>query len=423
MRHAGLALALAAGAATHALAQPDPTEHHTLKPWPVANINVNLATGERTVTPFGARPRDNSIPLWINNYADPCGSDGRIGLIDNPDADGDGFADVLFSGDPVSCADDPAVPCEGSWHNWWGDIPPDSIIDCVVIAYATLAPDTDTNGDSIGDGIAGYDLTITFSDNDNGLGADGPGVSARSCILDLTLTDIPGVPPGLPPGSIAVYTLTLDFASLAPSLIFELGDSDGVDDAGTGLSGGSLYGFPTFGDRDGDGLHDFSYAMRFDQSSLPVPGEGPGRTKGANGYLLVSPTGCTASPCPTPTDPPGLDDTHDTYASGPSCPPTTTPYIGSFIFGYSCDDGVPFDSAFLELYGQAGGCKFCCSPAGACNSADLAPPTGELNFDDVVAFLADFAVPGLCSDLADPVGTWNFDDVVAFLTLFNQGCP
>ncbi len=417
------AISLAAGAATHAPARPNLAEPRTLKAWPVANININLATGERTATPFGARPRNGGSPLWINVNSDPCGTGGTVGLIDNPDADGDGLADIEFGGSPVECAA-AQIPCEGSWRNWWGDIDAPSIIDCVVIAYAIAAPDTDTDGDSIGDGIDGYDLVITFADNDNGFGADGPGISARSCLLDLKLTDIPGALPGLPPGFMAVYTLTLDFASLAPSLIFELGDDDGVDDAGTGISGGAIYGHPTFGDRDGDGLHDFSYAMRFDQSALPVPGEGPGRTKGANGFLAVAPTGCTAQPCPQPTDPPGLVNASDLYATGPSCPPTITTYISTFFFdSWTCGDGTAFDSAYLELY-ASGVCRCCFEvPAGACSAADFAPPVGTLNFSDVLGFLQSFAVSGCGSDIADPVGTWNFDDVVAFLTLFAAGCP
>lgn len=294
------------------------------------------------------------------------------------------------------------------------------MVSCVVLAYGILAPDTDTDADSIGDGIPGYNLVVTFSDNDNGFGADGPGVSGRSCILDLTLSTIPGALPGLPPGYAAVYTLTLDFASLAPSLVFELGDSDGWDDAGTGLSGGAQYGHPTFGDRDGDGLHDFSYAMRFDQSSLPVPGQGPGRTKGANGFLHVAPAACTAEPCPTPTDPPGLVNASDWYATGPSCPPTVTTYIGGSLFAYSCLAGGPFDAAFLELHGlfDKG-----CHVQGACNAADLDHPAGELDFSDVLAFLGNFATSGFCSDLAAPEGVWDISDVLAFLTAFDEGCP
>ncbi len=424
----GLSLAMAAGCLTSGIAAGAETpemqiSNRTMKAWPVANIYYNFGTGERIVTPFGSGQRNVSAPVWIATNTDPCGTGGTVGIIDNPDADGDGIGDIVFTV-PTVCAT-AITPCEGTWNAWFGELDgADVVVDCVVVAYGIIAPDTDTDGDSIGDGIVDYDLFFTWSDNDPGFGADFPGPSGRSCILDLQLTDIPGALPGIPPGFVAVYTLTLDFASLAPSLIFELADGDGVDDAGTGISGGAIYGFPTAGDPDADGMNNFSYAMRFDQSALPVPGAGAGATKGANGALMTAPVGCTATPCPVPADPPGTEiDAVDVYTSGPSCPPTITSYLGTFFFGgFSCPTGTPNSQSYLEMYG--GGVVGCPEvPAGACNAADLAVPVGTLNFDDVVAFLTSFSALGCGSDLADPVGTWNFDDVVAFLTAFSAGCP
>ncbi|MEZ6243022.1 MAG: hypothetical protein R3B57_08265 [Phycisphaerales bacterium] len=426
----GLSLAMAAGCLTSGVSLGADTpakmvSNRTMKAWPVANIYYNIKTGERIATPFASHPRNASSPLWLATNTDPCGTGGTVGIIDNPDADGDGLGDIVFT-TPTVCTAMPTVPCEGSWNGWIGDVPADSVVDCVVLAYGIIAPDTDTDLDSIGDGIVGYNLIVTWSDNDNGFGADLPLASGRSCILDLTLSTIPGALPGLPPGYVAVYTLTLDFASLAPSLIFELGDSDGVDDTtgGTGISGGAEYGHPTFGDLDGDGLNDFSFSIRFDQSALPVPGAGAGASKGANGALMVAPVGCTAAPCSTPTDPPGSDgDLVDVYTSGPSCPPTITSYVGTFFFGgFNCATGTPNSQSYLEMYGPNG--PSCAEvPSGSCSVADLAAPVGTLNFDDVVAFLVSFGANGCGSDLADPIGTWNFDDVVAFLVAFGAGCP
>ncbi len=373
-------------------------------------------SGAKTVIPTGLRPRDISSALWINTDTDPCGTGGTVGIIDNPDADGDGFGDIVF-GEPQPC-DAPLVPpqtpCEGSWNVWTGDIPADSVIDCIVFAYANCAPDNDDDLDSIGDGIEGYDLILSFHDNDNGGAADGPGASGRSCILELTISDIPGRvgPQG---AFVPVYTVVLDFADTAPSLIFELGDSDGFDSAGTGLSGGAIYGHPTFADRDGDGLHDFSFAMRFDQSSLPAPGIGPGMTKGLNGFLTVAPNGCDASPCPAPTDPPGVTDGTAIYVSGPSCPPDLTEYIDTYNFGgYDCATGAPHSSAYLELYGGGGIPNEC--------ECDIAPPFLSLDFSDVVAFLAAFQTCDPVADYAAPFGTCDFSDVIVFLTCFKVNC-
>jgi len=55
-------------------------------------------------------------------------------------------------------------------------------------------------------------------------------------------------------------------------------------------------------------------------------------------------------------------------------------------------------------------------------AADLAPPFGVLDFDDVLAFLVGFGNMEPVSDLAPPFGTFDFDDVLAFLTSFGAGC-
>lgn len=59
---------------------------------------------------------------------------------------------------------------------------------------------------------------------------------------------------------------------------------------------------------------------------------------------------------------------------------------------------------------------------GGCNEADLAPPYGTLDFDDVLAFLTAFGAMQPAADLAPPTGVFDFDDVLAFLTAFGGGC-
>jgi len=413
----GIALAMAAGClATTAANATDDRQAQTglraMKSMPVGHIYYNPTTGERVVTPFENRPRNVSTAKWLNNNTDPCATGGTVGIIDDVDIDGDGLGD-LFGGACVGGT----FPCEGSWNNWWGDVAGDCVVDCIVTAYGILAPDLDTNSDSIGDGIVGYDMTISFNDNDNGFGADLPGLSGRSCILDLTITTLAGVAGTLPPGFVAVYILTLDFASAAPSLVFELGDTDGVDDAGTGISGGAIYGGPTGNDLDSDTLMDFSYSLRFDQSTLGTSGA-PQMTKGANGSLSVAPKLGNPGDLPAdPADATGIADAVDIYSSGPSCPPTTTPYIGTFFFGgFSCGTGTPNASHYLELYGAGDGMP-------GCNIADLAEPFGTLDFSDVIAFLTAFGGGDLSVDFAAPFGVLDFSDVIAFLTAFGGGCP
>ncbi|MBL4592126.1 MAG: hypothetical protein JKY96_09230 [Phycisphaerales bacterium] len=48
---------------------------------------------------------------------------------------------------------------------------------------------------------------------------------------------------------------------------------------------------------------------------------------------------------------------------------------------------------------------------------------GNLNLQDVFAFLALFNAADPAADLAAPFGTFNLQDVFAYLALFNAGCP
>ncbi|MEZ6243107.1 MAG: GC-type dockerin domain-anchored protein [Phycisphaerales bacterium] len=55
--------------------------------------------------------------------------------------------------------------------------------------------------------------------------------------------------------------------------------------------------------------------------------------------------------------------------------------------------------------------------------ADLAEPSGVLDFSDVVAFLTAFGTADPAADFAPPVGVFDFSDVLAFLSAFASGCP
>lgn len=54
--------------------------------------------------------------------------------------------------------------------------------------------------------------------------------------------------------------------------------------------------------------------------------------------------------------------------------------------------------------------------------ADLAPPHGSLDIDDVLTFLAAFASGDPLADIAAPSGMLDIDDVLAFLASFASGC-
>ncbi|MFI4898288.1 MAG: GC-type dockerin domain-anchored protein [Phycisphaerales bacterium JB059] len=382
-----------------------------LTPLPIANLVFDPQTGGFDAQPFEWRP--DGSPLWINNYTDPCGTGATVGLMDDPDLDGDSFGD--FAGTDPSVSDFPLID---SLYLFWGDVPPNSVITHVVLAYATAAPDTDMDADGIGDGISGLDLTLRFSDNDNGFGndlipCDRQAYSGRCCIFEFTFHDLPGSPVGLAPGEIATYLITLDLTSM-PSMIFELGDTNGFDDAGTGLSGSAIYGVSVGRDHDSDGFTDFSYQLTFDQSESLSPG--------ATGFLAVADR--LEAPGVLNTDPPGVFDGFDVYTAPPDfvCGPAgnvmnfyyeSTQWFG----GFNCDASppVPFASGFLELYGRV-------APQG-CNPADLGFPYHVLDFTDVSIMLGEFAEGDPRADLAPPIGVLDFSDILAFLTAFHAGCP
>ncbi len=58
-----------------------------------------------------------------------------------------------------------------------------------------------------------------------------------------------------------------------------------------------------------------------------------------------------------------------------------------------------------------------------CSDADLVAPLGELNLQDVFAYLAYFNIQDPSADLTEPFGVFNLQDVFAYLDLFNAGCP
>ncbi|MBL4591931.1 MAG: choice-of-anchor B family protein [Phycisphaerales bacterium] len=65
----------------------------------------------------------------------------------------------------------------------------------------------------------------------------------------------------------------------------------------------------------------------------------------------------------------------------------------------------------------------CEDPATGCSAADLAEPFGQLNLQDVFAYLALFNNSDPSADLAAPFGQFNLQDVFAYLGEFNNGCP
>ena len=58
-----------------------------------------------------------------------------------------------------------------------------------------------------------------------------------------------------------------------------------------------------------------------------------------------------------------------------------------------------------------------------CNAADVAPPAGILDIDDVDAFIVAFVAGDTSADIVAPFGIVDIDDVDAFIDTFLNGCP
>lgn len=407
-----IVLLAAAGIASSSHAQSGDEPARFVRGVNVAQIQIDPSTGARTAMPWGTSTRGASNPLWLNNNTDPCLTGELVWILDDPDTDGDGASEYFG----MDCVSGLSLPCEGAWYNYVGDLHhSDAVIDRIVIRYGTNIPDVDLDSDGIGDGVPGFDICINFADRDNGFGAESV-ESGRQCIIELCIEDLPGMVGQFPPGFVAVYEVVIDLGLYAPSLVFELGDADGIDDAGTGHSGGAIYGAPTFSDLDAFPGHDFSWGVRVDQSGIPQA------ERGVVGVVTASPKEGNPGDLPAHSaDAFGTYIEPITYRTGPSCPPDTTILDwGTFFPNFSCDaGGDPYASSFIELHGRDAASL--CSDT--CDVADYVPPCGVRDFSDVIAFITFFSQEDSAADLAAPFGTLDFSDILVFLTAFENGCP
>lgn len=174
-------------------------------------VYINVATGQRTVTPYGVGS-DYGDPMWVCN--DRAGNGNYFWGIDNK-AQG-------------------RIGMEGLD---WGDTASDTFVDGFEFAYAG---DKGMGLDPNGEGVPGLNMEIYFYENENGFGdSDGAAVAGFSIV------DLPGVS-----GNYAYegWIVTIDLA-------------------------GSGYEFTLSGvDEDGDGLQDFGYSYSCDQQQQGGPG-------------------------------------------------------------------------------------------------------------------------------------------------------
>ena len=393
----------------------------------IAHIYYNIVTGERLVTLAGddqTSPADtgNSISVWSTRgpapdcYSNGGGNTSFYYALDNPGSTSLSTAVTLLD---------------------YGDIELDTVVDCVTINWIVAHPDTDTDSDSIGDGVEELAGEWTVYDADNGRFFN---QSTRLPVVNFLFFNLPGNVAG--PGSLSSYTANIDLvgAFTGTDLSFELGDSDGdcqsaahcnssVFDNATGMflpiaqCDNDFDSLPD-SDLDGDGLFDFSWTVRFYQ-----PGIG-------NDFDSDNDTGMAA---PTNADsigvqfgfPSGLYELPGGgFGIDPTVPDAGTgaenravlineagEYAGGLSFGgFQCPDdnhlpGVAAIFAF-QLWGPGG-----VTPCYADFNND-----GMLNFFDFVEFIACYqnGYPGLCD--CDHDGDLDYFDISCFVYEFLYGC-
>ncbi len=350
-----LMVVVVAGAACCAAAQPEKQVSNGYRVFDgaIGQIYYNVATGEMIRTQSGSH-RDGGNPMWVNEDADQCG-----------------FGEWAYY--PVR---DDAIGRNLQWMDW-GDITNNSVIDCMTFLYVTTVPDPEEDGED------GYAMVVSFLD-----GADW---CCDTCgwypYLTWELAGIPGTA-----SNTTAWLITVDFAD-TPENWFEIGDVDGIDDAGSGLHSGYCL------DTDGMGNGaDFGYAFRFDH---PAAG-------GATGCFLVAP--------PERVEPNSLgsEDVYCIFLDHWNI------LDGFYWFGgYDCSGGAgynwrPWADYYIGLYGNGG--------------TEPNPCLADVNDDNVVDFFDVQRFLGWFSN-GDMRADWNHDlvlnffDVQAFLNDFAAGGP
>jgi hypothetical protein len=396
----------------------------------IGHIYYNIVTGEKvlTLTAEGVRPASSgSEEVWIADNRIPCAAYGQ-------------------TNGHIAVFDDPAQTTSaaiGAFFKDWGEIQPDTVIDCVGISWTTAHADTDTNSDGFGDGVRGFGSRWYWFDAD--VPNNWSGSPER--LIDFTLYDLPG---DLEPldGVATTYFATLDLASsFSSSMSFEFLDTDfDPQDAAVHNPGVFNRDFDSDtlpdGDSNQNGLGEFSYVQRFyqpgttdfDGDTLP---DGNPANQAIAGVSLVAPSGPAVQrpdgswaidPVAPPPAAQGLTDFYEVYTdvNGDGYwEPVGTFWSG----GISCDangDGTtgdtrPYAQFYHKLYGPR-------AAVNACIPDVFPPPNGDgvLNFFDVSYYLGRFIELDPVADIApfpDGDGQFNFFDIAMYLNLFGAGCP
>lgn len=412
------------------------------------HIYYNIATGEKITTMIDSgdlqSPADATIgrEIWIADTGNPC-------------------ADQGYSSSYFFALDDPEGTTSLSLNAImvdWGDIPFNTVVDCVQIHWVTDHQDTDTDSDSQPDGVWGLGGTWTYWDNCNGRS---PLVECVSMpIIQFKFSSLFGEFPS-DPNTLTKWTADIDLAmDFAASLTFEIGDNDSDPQGAAAynprsdLNDADSNSVPDI-DIDQDNLADWCWSVQFVQPGTIDLDDADGDDDTSTGIdgdpsALATIGIAFGSPTPGHAEIDSMGDwrwipdsftgpTEDAFTLGSTQNPDGSGVFipaGSFDFGgLNCTPGQPggyTPAAHFQtiLYGPSSPCGISCpwdlpseSNPGECNGGD-----GQLNFIDISNFLSLFADGNLLVDFAgNPDGSsdgqLNFLDVSAFLSGFAAGCP
>lgn len=451
MNAQGISALVVAGIAGYASASGDPVR---LDPSDgnvrhAGHIYFNIATGEKITSLIDVGDVQQAVvgepgtEIWISDTRAQCADQG--------------YSTEYFFG-----LDDPTGTSSLSLNAIcfdWGDIPFNTVVDCVQVHWVSDHVDTDTDSDSIADGIDGFAATWTYWDSMNGRSPQLDCVS--NTIIQFRLFNLQGEYP-VDSTALALWTADIDLGgSFGTSLTFEIGDDDSdlqgasVHNARSDLNDADSDSIPDI-DMDADGLADWGWSIQFMQPGTVDVDDADGDddwSTGIDGDIAALATAGIVFGSPTPghaeynliteewewvSDGPTAGATEDAFTLGTSDHPDGSgswTIAGTFWFGgLDCTPGsttgyTPAAHFQTVLYSTSA-CGVQCPvdlPAevvpGACPHGD-----GALNFIDITNFLSLYGQGNLIVDFAgnpdgSPDGVLNFLDVTAFLSMFAAGCP
>tara|TARA_R110000737_G_scaffold2923_10_gene9360 strand:- start:160696 stop:162039 length:1344 start_codon:yes stop_codon:yes gene_type:complete len=409
------------------------------------HVYFNIATGEKITTLInvgdGQQPvvGEPGTEIWIADTRAQCADQG--------------YSTEYFFG-----IDDPSASTSLALNAIcfdWGDIPFNTVVDCVQVHWVSDHEDTDTNSDSVADGIEGLAATWTYWDANNGRS---PLLDCISMpIIGFRFYNLQGEFP-IDTAALALWTADIDLGgSFGTSLTFEIGDNDSdpqgaaVFNARMDLQDGDSDSVPDI-DIDQDGLADWGWSIQFIQPGIADVDDADGDddwSTGIDGDIAALATAGIVFGSPTPghaefdsiaaewnwvSDGPTAGATEDAFTLGSSPNPDgsgSMTIAGTFFFGgLDCTPGsttgyTPAAHFQTVLYGPSNIPDFDCGDIAGNPDGS---PDGVLNFLDISAFLQYFAAGDLRMDFAgnpdgSPDGVLNFLDVSAYLAMFAQGCP